>query len=133
MSNADDPLLGSSRDNWDHDLSAGEVLYAARPPVAHKLESYEPIIDVRLEEFPALSAQRLFDEVRAEGYVGGYNRVRDYVGPVRGAGGGAGAFSGRRRDARVRWTPARSAFPWGRRDALAALTVGTWAAVLGSD
>ena len=80
MSNADDPLLGSSRDNWDHDLSAGEVLYAARPPVAHKLESYEPIIDVRLEEFPALSAQRLFDEVRAEGYVGGYNRVRDYVG-----------------------------------------------------
>ena len=30
-----------------------------------------------------LSAQRLFDEVRAAGYAGGYSRVRDYVHEVR--------------------------------------------------
>ena len=41
------------------------------------------IIDSRLEEFPGLSAQRLFDEVRAAGYPGGYSRVRDYVRAVR--------------------------------------------------
>ena len=32
---------------------------------------------------PGLSAQRLFDEVRAAGYPGGYSRVRDYVRAVR--------------------------------------------------
>ena len=35
------------------------------------------------EEYPGLSAQRLFDEVRAAGYPGGYSRVRDYVRAVR--------------------------------------------------
>ncbi len=37
----------------------------------------------RLEQFSKLSAQRLFDEVRAAGYLGGYSRVRDYVRQVR--------------------------------------------------
>ena len=32
---------------------------------------------------PGLSAKRLFDEVRAAGYPGGYSRVRDYVRAVR--------------------------------------------------
>ena len=32
---------------------------------------------------PGLSATRLFDEVRAAGYPGGYSRVRDYVRAVR--------------------------------------------------
>ena len=41
------------------------------------------MIDVRLREFPRLSAQRLFDEVRAAGYAGGYGRVREYVGTAR--------------------------------------------------
>ena len=36
-----------------------------------------------LEEFPKLSAKRLFDEVRAAGYPGGYERVRHYVNTVR--------------------------------------------------
>ena len=46
------------------------------PPVAHKLDPYKGIIDARLEAFPKLSAKRLFDEVRAAGYPGGYERVR---------------------------------------------------------
>ncbi len=71
--------------NWvmtgqlDRDLSAGERAYTPRPSVAHKLDPYKSIIDARLEEFPKLSAKRLFDEVRAAGYPGCYERVNDYV------------------------------------------------------
>ena len=67
----------------DRDLSSGDSRYSPRPPVPHKLDPYAGIIDSRLEEFPGLSAQRLFDEVRAAGYPGGYSRVRDYVRAVR--------------------------------------------------
>ena len=63
----------------DRDLSAGARGYTPRPPVAHKLDPYKGIIDARLEAFPKLSAKRLFDEVRAAGYPGGYKRVLDYV------------------------------------------------------
>ena len=63
----------------DRDLSAGARGYTLRPPVAHKLDPYKGIIDTRLEAFPKLSAKRLFDEVRAAGYPGGYKRVLDYV------------------------------------------------------
>ena len=41
------------------------------------------MIDVRQREFPRLSAQRLFDEVRAAGHTGGYGRVREYVSTAR--------------------------------------------------
>jgi len=67
----------------DRDLSSGRSRYSPRPPVPHKLAPYTGIIAARLEEFPALSAKRLFDEVRASGYAGGYSRVRDYVRSVR--------------------------------------------------
>ena len=63
----------------DRDLLAGPRGYSPRPPVAHKLDPYKPIIDARLEEFPKLSAKRLFDEVRAAGYPGCYENVRNYV------------------------------------------------------
>ena len=63
----------------DRDLSTGGSRYTPRPPVAHKLDRYTAIIDARLEAFPGLSAKRLFEEVRAAGYSGGYTRVRDYV------------------------------------------------------
>ena len=67
----------------DQDLSSGESSYTPRPREAHKLDPYKGIIHARLEQFPRLSAQRLFDEVRAAGYPGGYSRVRDYVREVR--------------------------------------------------
>ena len=63
----------------NRDLLAGPRGYAPRPPVAHKLDPYKAIIDARLEEFPKLSAKRLFDEVRAAGYPGCYESVRNYV------------------------------------------------------
>ena len=67
----------------DRDLASGGARYAPRPAVPHKLAPYTGIIEARLEEFPGLSAQRLFDEVRAAGSPGGYSRVRDYVRAVR--------------------------------------------------
>ena len=67
----------------DRDLSVGGSRYSPRPPAPHKLDPYTAIIDSRLEQYPGLSAQRLFDEVRAAGYSGGYTRVRDYVRAVR--------------------------------------------------
>ena len=54
----------------DRDLSSGESSYTPRPRVAHKLDPYKGIIHERLEQFPKLSAQRLFDEVRAGGLPG---------------------------------------------------------------
>ena len=52
----------------DRDLSSGGARYAPRPAMPHKLAPYTGIIEARLEEFPGLSATRLFDEVRAAGY-----------------------------------------------------------------
>ena len=67
----------------ERDLSSGRSRYSPRAPVAHKLTPYRGIIAARLEEFPELSAKRLFDEVRAAGYRGSYSRVRDYARAVR--------------------------------------------------
>ena len=67
----------------DRDLAAGDARPAPRRKRKHKLDPYKAMIDVRLREFPRLSAQRLFDEVRAAGYAGGYGRVREYVGTAR--------------------------------------------------
>ena len=67
----------------DRDLAAGGTRYTPRPRRVHKLDPYKGIIDARLTEFPQLSVQRLFDEVRAAGYAGSYGRVRDYVRTVR--------------------------------------------------
>ena len=69
--------IGSGR--LDRDMEAGAARYAARPAAAHKLDPYKGIINARLAEYPKLSARRLFDEVRAAGYPGGYGRVRDHV------------------------------------------------------
>ena len=67
----------------DRDLDEEPVRYRPRPPVPTKLDPYRGIITARLETFPALTAQRLFDEVRAAGYPGGYTQVKAYVRQVR--------------------------------------------------
>jgi len=83
--------LGISRDtiyDWietgqlDRDLDE-PVAYTPRPPVSHKLDPYKPIIAARLDTFPELFALRLFEEVRAAGYTGGYTQVKEFVRQVR--------------------------------------------------
>ena len=67
----------------DRDLDNQEARYRPRPPVAARLDPYKGIIQARLEAFPLLSAQRLFEEVRAAGYPGGYTQLKEYVRQVR--------------------------------------------------
>jgi transposase len=67
----------------DRELDNGPARYAARPPVARKIDRYRQIIQVRLAEFPLLSATRLYDEVQAAGYSGGYSQVKEFVREVR--------------------------------------------------
>ena len=67
----------------DRDLATGKTRRAPGPRRKHKLDPYKGIIEERLREFPKLSAARLFEEVRAAGYPGGYGRVNEYVRQVR--------------------------------------------------
>src|SRR5262245_62681797 len=84
--------LGVSRDTihrWiregdlDRDLDATPVQYGPRARVATKLDAFKAIIEARLAAYPELSAVRLFDEIRAAGYVGGYTQLKAFVRRVR--------------------------------------------------
>ena len=57
--------------------------YGPRAPRRSKLDGFQQIIAVRLAAYPQLSAVRLFDEVKAAGYTGGYDQVKRYVQAVR--------------------------------------------------
>jgi transposase len=52
-------------------------------PRPQKLDRFTPLIHERLAAYPALSAEWLFAECRAAGYIGGATRLRDYVAGVR--------------------------------------------------
>lgn len=67
----------------ERDLDSQEVRYRPRPPVATQLDPYKAIIHARLEAFPLLTAQRLFEELRTAGYPGGYTQLKRYVRRVR--------------------------------------------------
>ncbi len=67
----------------DRELDNAAVQYTPRPAIPCKVDAFRPIIDTRLAEFPKLTATRLFDEIRAAGYVGGYTQVKEYVRRVR--------------------------------------------------
>lgn len=67
----------------DRDMDAEGVRYKSRPVVARKIDAYLGIIDSRLEAFPRLSAVRLYQEILADGYSGGYTQLKEYVRQVR--------------------------------------------------
>ena len=67
----------------DRELDEAPARYAPRPPVACKIDAFGGIIAARLAEFPKLTAMRLFAEIRAAGYAGGYTQVKEYVRRVR--------------------------------------------------
>jgi transposase len=84
--------LGVSRDTihrWiregdlDRDVDDAAVRYGPRPSVVTKLDPYKPVIEARLAAYPELSAVRLFDEIRAAGYTGGYSQLTTFVQRVR--------------------------------------------------
>ena len=63
----------------DRELDDQTVDYKARAPVERKIDAYRGIVHARLEEFPKLSAVRIYEELRAAGYAGGYTQVKEYV------------------------------------------------------
>ncbi len=67
----------------DRDLDDEAVRYTPRPPVPTKLDPFKGIVQERLQAFPRLTAQRVFEEVRAAGYDGGYTQLKRYVRQVR--------------------------------------------------
>ncbi len=67
----------------DRDPDADPPRYKPRPPVPKKLDPFTSIIETRLDKYPDLSATRLFEELQAAGYTGGYSQLRDYVRQVR--------------------------------------------------
>jgi len=82
--------LGVSRDTIHRWIRAGDLdrdidtlRYGPRAPVPTKLAPYKPIIEARLTAYPALSAVRLLDEIRAAGYAGGYSQLKAFVQSVR--------------------------------------------------
>jgi len=54
-----------------------------RAPRRTKLDSYQGKIAELLSEYPEITAQRVFEELRVTGYAGGYTQVRLYVRKVR--------------------------------------------------
>jgi len=67
----------------ERDLDQNPVQYTPRPAVAGKLEPFKPIIRARLEIYPELSGVRLYEEVKAAGYTGGYGQVKRFVATIR--------------------------------------------------
>lgn len=55
----------------------------ARAPRQRKIDAFVPQIDDLLEQFPDITAQRVFEELRAGKYSGGQTAVKDYVREVR--------------------------------------------------
>jgi transposase len=120
--------LGVSRDTihrWirdgelDRDLDALPVQYGPRRPPPTKLDPYRAIIETRLAAYPALSAVRLLEEIRAAGYTGGYSQLKALVRQLRPAPAPEPVVrfeTPAGRQAQVDFAEFR--FPWGKRYAL---------------
>jgi transposase len=67
----------------DRDLDEQPVRYGPRPALATKLDRFRPVIEARLSAFPELSSVRLLEEIRADGYTGGYTQLTEFVRRVR--------------------------------------------------
>ncbi len=83
--------LGISRRTIQRWIAAGDLerdltappQYGPRPRALTRLDPYRSILQARLRDYPALSAVRLLEEIRAAGYTGGYSQLRDYVRAIR--------------------------------------------------
>ena len=78
--------LGISRQtayNWKAAGRSSVAAYGPRSGAGSILDPYKELIAVRLGEFPRLSAVRLFAEVQAAGYPGGYDLVKRHVRELR--------------------------------------------------
>ena len=95
------------------------LTYGPRAAVPSVLNPYQEIVRLRWSEYPDLSAERLFRELRESGYQGGYDVVKRYVREVR-------PQPGKQSVVRFETAPGRQGqvdfaefrLPWGKRYAL---------------
>jgi transposase len=57
--------------------------YGPRPPRPRRLDAFTPYLRERVTAYPGLTAARLWRELKALGYSGGYTAVTDYLREVR--------------------------------------------------
>ena len=50
----------------------------------HKIDPYREYIKQRLEQYPTLSINRIYQEILAQGYLGKKTMVRDFVSEIKG-------------------------------------------------
>ena len=67
----------------DQPVETIQATYGPRPRTSTKLEPFKPLIQTRLDAYPALSSIRLFTECRAAGYAGGITQLRAFVQTLR--------------------------------------------------
>jgi transposase len=67
----------------ERELDTGQVPRPLKQGKPAKIEAFKPIINARLELYPALTGVRLYDEVKAAGYTGGISQLRAYVAQAR--------------------------------------------------
>ena len=58
-------------------------VYGPRDPRPHVLEPCEGYLSEKIRNCPGLSGRRLFREITAPGYTGGYTAVTDYLRTLR--------------------------------------------------
>jgi transposase len=56
---------------------------ATPAPRPSKLEPYKTYMGRRLQEYPELSGAKLFDEIRRQGYAGGYTVLKEHIAGIR--------------------------------------------------
>ncbi len=67
----------------DREVDGEPVEYGPTQRQSSRLDPYKEIIEARLAEYPELSVVRLFREVQATGYSGGYDQVKRHLREVR--------------------------------------------------
>ena len=77
--------LGCDRKTVRKYLESGlePPLYSPRPPRGSKLDGYRDYLRDRVATYPDLSGRRLFREIAADGYEGGYTTVKKFLREVR--------------------------------------------------
>lgn len=75
--------LGVHHDTVERAIESDRFVRTQRQLRPSLLDPFKPFIGETLDQHPKLRATRVFEMVRARGYVGGYAPVRRYVGSVR--------------------------------------------------
>jgi len=75
--------LGVHHDTVERAIESDHFVRTQRQFRPSMLDPYKPFLGKVLDKHPKLRATRLYEMVRARGYVGGYTPVRRYVGSVR--------------------------------------------------